>query len=200
MRRDTKQILLDKGLDAFFSKGYNNTGIQEVLAAAKVPKGSFYHYFRSKEDFGVQVIEHYGAQSENFLRELFESDNGQTPLMRLRSFFDAGLEMCGSAKSIRGCLIGNMSQEMGSLCPAFDKVLEHKWRTVRFYLSQCLSQAREQGEIGNQESAEDLADFLINGWQGAMMRVKVVGSVEPLENFIRLVFARVIQVEQVQAA
>ncbi len=192
MKRDTKRQLLERGLDIFCRKGYNNTGIQEVLDAAGVPKGSFYHFFKSKEDFGLQVIEHYAARSSRQMQVYFE-DATRTPLTRLRHFFEDGCTLFKTPENARGCFMGNMSQEMGSLSPAFESSLEEKWRRLRSHFASCIRQAREQGEIQNEESPEMLADFLMNGWQGALMRIKVSGCSEPLKVFTTIVFDRVLQ-------
>ena len=59
MRQNTRQKILEVGAEIIHLKGYNHTGLQEILQAAGVPKGSFYNYFKNKEDFGLQVIDFF---------------------------------------------------------------------------------------------------------------------------------------------
>ena len=183
---DTKQRLLEMGLELLLKQGYNRTGIQEVLGAVGVPKGSFYHYFKSKEDFGVQVIEHYASKS---LLEM-EACLGQpaAPLERLKNFFTMGREQLKADNFSGGCLIGKLTQEMGDLNRAFERCLEKKYRAIRERLAVCLAEAQNEGQIGQMASAEDLADFLLNSWQGAIMRTKVAKSEAPLKQFDHMVF------------
>ncbi len=61
-KQDTKTALLQAGMDIMLEKGYSNTGIQEVLSSLGVPKGSFYHYFESKESFAVAIIQHFDQE------------------------------------------------------------------------------------------------------------------------------------------
>jgi TetR/AcrR family transcriptional repressor of nem operon len=83
----TKEKILTVGAEIIHRKGFNNTGIQEILKAAEVPKGSFYFYFKSKEDFGLNLIDFFGnilfAKSDEYL-----NDSRGTPIERLRRFFN----------------------------------------------------------------------------------------------------------------
>ena len=191
MVRDTKKILLDKGLEILMHKGYNHTGIQEVLSAVGVPKGSFYHYFKSKHDFGMQILEHYGQQTEAKCQEIFE-DPSATPLTRLKNFFTYGREKMTANNFSGGCFIGNMAQEMGDLCPEFQTVLESKMVTMRGHFVTSLTEAKASGELKTDFPPEDLADFLINSWHGALMRMKVAKSSRPLDVFTDAVFDRLV--------
>ena len=191
MAKDTRERLLKKGLETFMAKGYNNTGIQEVLAAVGVPKGSFYHYFKSKHDFGLQTLEHYAGEMMEMADQIF-LDPDVSPLQRLRNFFDNAREMMAANCFSGGCLMGNMSQEMGDLCPEFEAVLEKKWCNMRDRFATCIREARALGEINTELPAEVLADFLINSWQGALTRMKVAKSADPLDVFTTAVFDRLV--------
>lgn len=191
MVRDTKQRLLDKGLEILMHKGYNHTGIQEVLQSVGVPKGSFYHYFKSKHDFGLQILEHYTAKSSQETAEIL-TDPEQEPLQRIRNFFAAGrahFEECGYSG---GCFIGNLAQEMGDLCPRFQEVLEDKFEAQRQHFLNCLVEARDNGQLDRSVNCEDMADFLINSWQGALMRMKVAKSPRSLDIFTSTVFEKLV--------
>jgi len=86
MKSETKNRILKAGARIMLEHGFNHTGLQEVLQAAEVPKGSFYFYFQSKEDFGLQCIGYY---AENFFAraDRFLQDPARPPLQRLRRFF-----------------------------------------------------------------------------------------------------------------
>lgn len=192
MAKETRQILLQNGLEIMIRKGFNNTGIQEILVAAGVPKGSFYHFFKSKEDFGIKVLDYYGQQSKEYMTAVFHDPN-RSPLACLRAFFEEGIKMMSCPENHRGCLIGNMTQEMGSLSPAFEVCLEKKWADVRGLLADCLRRAIAAEEICNSEDPDQLADFLVNSWQGAMMRMKVSQDPETLKSFVAIIFGTVLR-------
>jgi len=186
-KQDTKVALLEAGMDIMLEKGYTNCGIQEVLSSLGVPKGSFYHFFDSKENFAVAIIQHYDQiYSAALLRTLRNPQ--QTPLQRLRTYCETGKEMFLSKECRKGCLIGNLSQEMSDQSETLRKVLSTvmlKWRDV---FAQCIEEGQNIGEITKVCSADQLAELLNAGWGGAVMRAKTVKTVEPMEIFIDLMF------------
>jgi len=172
-------------------KGYNNTGLQEVLKDARVPKGSFYHYFGSKEDFGLAILDRYAQDSEEFLA--FHLDNGEIPpLDRLHGFFEAATRRYDAEGCWGGCLLGNLGQELSDQNQVFRDRVETilgGWQ-VRF--AKCLKEAALRGEIGTDRDADELADFILDSWEGAILRMKVTKTVHPLERFIHVVFGTVL--------
>ena len=172
-------------------KGFNNTGIQEVLSAVNVPKGSFYHYFKSKEDFGICVLEHYAEASIEMTRSVL-GDTNISPLQRLKNFFDFSRQKMAANQYCGGCLFGNLSQEMGDQSPAFETLLEKKWQLMRVGFMNCIEEGRNLGEIPPGLPAEVLADFMINSWQGALLRMKVSKSPQPMDVFTKAVFERLV--------
>lgn len=82
---ETKDRILKVGIDILSKKGYNNVGLKEILALANVPKGSFYHYFKSKEDFGIQVISKYSSVGLCFLSSILKM-NHYLPNLELSVF------------------------------------------------------------------------------------------------------------------
>lgn len=191
VKKDTRNLLIEKGLEIFLTKGFNNTGIQEVLKEVGVPKGSFYHFFKSKDDFGLQVIEAYSERSKEHMESIF-SDASVPPIERIRNFFDSALEKMRDSGFRGGCLIGNFSQEMGDLCPVFEKKLESKIRTMVSHIADCLDEAKKAGTMKNTQSSQELAEFLVDGWQGALLRMKVAKSERPLLVFLKTVFTSVL--------
>src|SRR6185369_6393139 len=104
-KQDVRTALLETGMEMMFDKGYTNTGIQEILSALKVPKGSFYHYFDSKEAYTVEIIRHFEKEyKEELVRVL--GNTKETPLKRLRTYCDTHLAMLKAQECRRGCLIG----------------------------------------------------------------------------------------------
>lgn len=111
-RQDTRTALLQAGMDIMLTKGYSNTGIQEVLNTLGVPKGSFYHYFESKEHFAVCIIRQFDQDHTGNLLRILRNPS-QSPLQRLRTFCDTKRELILSQDCRHGCLIGNLSQGNG---------------------------------------------------------------------------------------
>ncbi len=185
-KQETKTALLEVGMDMMMDKGYTNTGIQEVLSSLGVPKGSFYHYFDSKENYAVEIIHHFDRQySANLMRTLRNPQ--QTPLERLRAYCEAGKEKLAAQDCRRGCLIGNLSQEMSDQSEVLRQELSQVMRKWRDMFAACIDEGQQAGEITSCWTADELAELFSCGWGGAVMRSKTVKSTEPLDIFIRLV-------------
>jgi TetR/AcrR family transcriptional repressor of nem operon len=192
-KTDTKTILLDAGMDIMFEKGYTNTGISEVLNSVGVPKGSFYHYFDSKEDFALEIIRYFDSgYSERLIQTL--RDCNCSSVQRLRNYCQSGRDNLAAANCCRGCLIGNLSQEMADQSEVLRQALStvmSKWRDL---FAACIEEGQQKGEIRTSCGAHALAELFLSGWEGAMMRAKTTKSLEPLDVFVDLMFELVLKV------
>jgi len=191
-KEGTKTQLLQAGLDIMLEKGYNNTGIQEVLQRVGVPKGSFYYYFDSKEEFGLEIIDVFDQMYTEKVRTSLD-DKNQTPLQRLRTYCEESRKYLESMKCRKGCLIGNLSQEMADQSEIFRARLEEiltKWRN-RF--AKTISEGQEAGEIPKELDTVELAEFFLAGWEGAVMRSKTTKHTAPQQAFISIMFNHVLK-------
>jgi TetR/AcrR family transcriptional regulator, transcriptional repressor for nem operon len=191
-RDDTRTVLLETGRRIFSEKGYTASGLEAVLQAAGVPKGSFYYYFNSKEDFGLQVINHFAESYEEVLNRFLE-DESLSPLERLRRLFESTVERLETQGCRHGCLVGSLSQEMANQSEVFrSRLMEiFQQRVKRF--ADCLRQAQAAGEVPEQLDVNQLAEFWLNSWQGAILRAKIVRSTAPLRTFLDVIFGYVLQ-------
>ena len=185
-RKDVRSVILEKGARIIHKKGFNHTGIQEILDAAGVPKGSFYHYFRSKEDFGLNLLDYYALYFIS--RAEILKDRKGSPIKRLKDFFGGFLLLFESIGCELGCPIGNLSQEMGDLSPVFRKRLEEIFLMIRSRIEEVLNEALRGGAIPGSLDARETADFIINSWEGAIVRMKVQKNAEALRLFDRMIF------------
>lgn len=190
-RQDTRDKLVQVGADIIARQGFNATGINTVLSTAGVPKGSFYYYFSSKEDFGLAVIESFVEAYEARLEAIL-GDTSRPPLERLRNYFRAGMADMASSECARGCLIGNLGQELSAQSDVFRARLDQVFRGWERRLGECLAAAREAGDIPADQDVEALASFILAGWEGAILRAKMVKSTQPMQGFIDVFFGRVL--------
>ncbi len=186
-KQDTKIALIQAGMDIMLEKGYTNTGIQEVLSSLSVPKGSFYHYFESKENFAVAIIQHVDQEySAQLLRALRNPD--ETPLQRLKTYCETGKRSFLSQECRKGCLIGNLSQEMSDQSETLRKELSNVISKRVALFARCIEEGQKTGEITQVCSASKLAEFFNSGWNGAYTHAKTVKNIEPMDTFIEVMF------------
>ena len=156
-----------------------------------MPKGSFYNYFDSKAEFGVECLRNYGV---HWVAELEKAlaDEESPPLERVRNWYRRCREEVLEKGYARGCLAGNLAQELGDAHPLFHRELHRVFGQFQERIARCLAEAQAESELEPDVPAPELAAFIINAWQGALLRMKASGSAEPLENFDRMIFDRLL--------
>lgn len=192
IRTDTREELIRVGTEIIAEKGFNTTGIEAVLKTAGVPKGSFYYYFPSKEAFGLAVIDHFALDYRQKLDSYLKNQRF-SPLTRIRRYLEAGIGAMDDRQCSRGCPIGNLGQELAGQNEKFRTRLEQVFICWRQRFAECLEAARQAGEIGADSDVEQLAEFLLMGWEGASLRAKVTKSVKPMQDFITILFNKVLK-------
>src|SRR3981081_4741621 len=140
----TKQRLIDAGLRMLLEQGYNSLGIQALLEATGTPKGSFYHHFKDKEDFALQVIDQYmGYVHAGLAAGLV--DESRPPLKRVRRFFELTLQNYRK-EGYLGCLLGGLGQELSGVSEVFRRKIEGCFSAIAERLASCLGEARPGGD------------------------------------------------------
>jgi len=191
-KRDTKAEIIDVGTEMISLQGYNATGIDAVLKRAGVPKGSFYHYFGSKEEFGLQVIDNFAELYRERLDGFFDAPEVK-PLDRIRNYLESGLAALSACQCSKGCLIGNLGQELADQNERFRERLDQIFAAWKERLADCLQQAQQRGELNRELNCSVIAGFILSGWEGAVLRAKVMRSPQPLHDFIDTIFATVLK-------
>ena len=191
MKTNTKIRILKAGAGIVLQKGFFNTGLSEVLEKARVPKGSFYFYFKNKEDFGLQLIDLFAGYLVSNAEGFYQNEK-LSPLEKVRRLFKWQAESFQKSDFKGGCPIGNLSLEMGDRNPAFRKKLNQAFIDIKKNLAAHLAQAREQGIISDSTDIEETTDFILNSWEGTLMQMKVSKSLIPYKIFDRMVFERIL--------
>lgn len=187
-RTTQKQInrenLLTEGVNLLMAQGYHGTGLKEILDAVKIPKGSFYNYFGSKENFGAEVIQHYITP---FIQQL--SGHLENPdidaLTALQRYFNEIILELEKADFKGGCLLGNLMGELGDTSEICRASLQTAVKRYRDLLRAGIEQAQREGTVRTDKSATEMADLLVNAFQGALLRMKIEKSSAPLKQCCR---------------
>jgi TetR/AcrR family transcriptional repressor of nem operon len=183
----TRDHLIEVGLELMRRHGYGATGLQEILAAAGVPKGSFYHHFGSKEKFTAAVLERYVTLADEHARQMLDSGR-QPPLKRLRRYFEDLIRVAGPSAPIPGCLIGNLSLEVAGASSLLQGRLSSSFAHWQTAIALVLRDAVKKGELPQSTRPEALAGFMLNCWEGALLRSQADQSDAPLRDFLHYVF------------
>ncbi|NRA84774.1 MAG: TetR family transcriptional regulator C-terminal domain-containing protein [Gammaproteobacteria bacterium] len=180
--QDTKAELIRSGLEQLTENGFASSGIDLILKKVGVPKGSFYHYFASKEAFGQAVLENYANYFANKL-DNYLVDQSYPALIRIGNFVEDAKTGMLKYHFKRGCLVGNLGQEVDSLPESFRPQLIAIFVCWQHRLATCLKEAQIEQQLSNDTDCELLADNFWIGWEGAVSRAKLVQSTNPLQNY-----------------
>jgi TetR/AcrR family transcriptional repressor of nem operon len=192
MATDAKKRMLKEGAIIVHRKGFNATGVAEIVKAAGVPKGSFYFYFDSKEAFGLELIDEYSLMIARIAKAHF-TDETKNALERIRAFFSSFVDFFTENEFRDGCPIGNLCLEMGDISGPFQEKLKSAIEALQKGMATIISQGQKQGEILPDVPPELIADFLFSGFQGVLLQMKVKKSIESYRAFETLAFDRMLE-------
>jgi TetR/AcrR family transcriptional regulator, transcriptional repressor for nem operon len=173
----TQEKLLKAAINLFHEFGYNGTSVQDIVGAAKVPKGSFYNYFKSKEALAIAASDIFYPYALGFL----ELENTSSPVGRLRKYLRLTLGEMQRYGYVRGCLVGNFATEITNATPALKKRVTELLDEATRRIAVVISQAQEAGEIDPRLPTMDLARFILNSLYGAIFRSKTDRTERPMK-------------------
>ena len=193
MKEDNINRILDLGVEIIGRKGYHNLGLKELLDEAGIPKGSFYYYFKSKEDFGQKVISHYAENVLKYMNDILQDDS-KSPGERLRIMFKDREKVYRNSGFREGCLMGTCSTELAGEYKSMQLLLEDKFLGWREVIDRCIVEGQKKGEFKTDLPSNDLADFIINNWEGALVRMKAARSIKPYLLFVDFTMRLILKV------
>jgi len=181
MTATTKERILEAAEEIMLTKGFHSVGLAEILAAVQVPKGSFYHHFSSKEQFGVELIAHYVEGNTTQMRRFFES-SGTTALQQLTDYWAYQIGTATQGECKQCCLVVKLGLEVASFSEPMRKVLAEGLKTWRGIFEKAVRAGQIDGSIRSGLDPVETAAAIQDHWQGALQRMQVEKSVAPLRS------------------
>ena len=168
----TKQHIIDTGYQLISAKGFTSVGLAEILKIAAVPKGSFYHYFESKEQFGEAIIQDYFNQYLAQLDQLFAVNAEQTALEQLMNYWQLWLSCKTNNCDQNKCLVVKLSAEVADLSETMRIALRNGSEQIIERIAQCIKTGIVDKSICQQNEYES-ANMLYSMWLGASLLSKL---------------------------
>lgn len=179
--------ILDAGSEVIRKNGYHNVGVNQILKACDIPKGSFYNFFESKEDFVNKAVDRYGQFGLERIT-FFMTDPAKSPIERLKWFYAENIEANKADGLNGGCLVNNLSMELGSGNPKTAQIIDQWFNKWVDKIADCVREGQAQGEIIDTMSAREIAEYLHAGFSGTFPSMKVRRNTEFMDSWNRMTF------------
>lgn len=171
-KNPTRQHIINTGYQLISAKGFTGVGLAEILKTAAVPKGSFYHYFKSKEQFGEAIIEDYFNQYLARLDTYFVASTEQTALEQLMGYWQLWLTCSSDSDNQNKCLVVKLSAEVADLSDSMRIALRNGSEQVIAHIAQAIKAGMADNSLC-QQNAEESASLLYSMWLGASLLSKL---------------------------
>jgi len=187
-----REILLTSGLRLIHEKGFAGASVRDIVAAAGVPQGSFTNHFRTKEAFGVAVLErYYGFIGALMQRTLL--NQRRRPLERIRSYIVELIDILEDGWTTKGCILGNFSAEITDENEVIRLRVAEILQEIQEAVEGCLKDAVRARELPGRTRTAELAAFFVSSQQGATLLCKATRSAEPMRRFRRVFFGSILK-------
>jgi TetR/AcrR family transcriptional repressor of nem operon len=183
-RPSVKSQLIERTFTVFLAQGYEGASVNDLVAAAGVPKGSFYNHFPSKEALAVEHVRRYVAELE--LEALVDSKG--PAIQALREHFEHRIAARAATGLENGCLLGNFSTGAPLGCMELRAAVDEGFTRWQGSVAALLRRAQEQGEVDREISADELATYVVGAFEGAIASAKTSGNPDNVMSFMDMTF------------
>ena len=163
----TRTRLLDAAQRLMLAKGFAATTVDEICEAAKLTKGSFFHYFESKDELGKTVLERFCANGKQMLEAVYGGE--RDPLKRVYRQIEAVAMMSQDPKLGKGCLLGCFAQELSDTHPQIRAICCQEFDAWAKRLGQDLAHAKTQYAPKASFDPQELAEHFIAVVEGSLI-------------------------------
>ncbi len=177
----TRDHILATGRGLVAQRGFAGMGLNELLKTASVPKGSFYHYFSSKEDFGCNLLEQYMSQYMSRLDEILTT-KGPDARTRLMQYWSLWTSSQTSGDACVQCLIVKIGAEISDVSDEMREILEDGTRQIGMRLSEAIAEGQADNSISQTVEPDLLGAALYEMWLGASLVAKLSRNRDPFLN------------------
>lgn len=191
---DTRERILDAGVEIMLERSFHSVGLNQLLSAVNVPKGSFYHYFKSKEQFGVEVLRHYSKQANGKRHQILTNlEISENPIERLVFMLNAGVESIQDGGCKCPCLLQKVAIEVVNSSETMREALADGFAEMIVIFKEVLDEAVAKNYLPRELNTESEAQFILDLWAGAQQRTAIIHEVTPLRHAIAVIRDRLAQ-------
>ena len=179
--RSTKERIFDAAEAIMLEKSFHSVGLNEILKSEQVPKGSFYHHFESKEQFGVEMLKHYVSNASDYKRRILLSTEPEpNPRQRLLTYLESTIAAFMANEGKCPCLVGKLASEVSDFSDAMRQVLAEGCKEWAGITEMLLREGLKKNLLTCPQDPALTAGLIGDLWTGAMQRASIERRAEPL--------------------
>ncbi|MCK9613096.1 MAG: TetR/AcrR family transcriptional regulator [Bacteroidales bacterium] len=182
-----KRLIIREGYHLMRQHGYQGASVDEIVKNLEIPKGSFYYYFKNKEDFALEVLEYYINIVEKRIERIL-TDPDISPKQRIIKLYSDNID---NYTNLGGTIYGNFAAtlmlELGEKNQQISEVVMKFYENIKSLHIICLNQARKAGEIDRNADIEKITKLIVFSWEGAVLRANTLKNIKSLFVFRELV-------------
>lgn len=186
-QKHSREDIIAQGRELFRLQGYHNTGLSDILRECGIPKGTFYNYFNSKEDFAIEALQNYSSEIQKLI-STYTNFKQFSPAKRLQRFYNQLIALNKNEGSDRGCLLMNFSSELGGLSPKIASVVNEEFSKWLALLSPTIQEAQAEGQLSTSYQAKDIGRYLHLQIFGNMALMKAENSTRQMKQNMDMAF------------
>lgn len=183
-KKYNKEDILLTGLFLMRRQGYHHTGVSDILKQSGIPKGSFYNFFHSKEDFTIQLLHLYGERINKVLQDALRQTDA-SPLKRIITFYSQLMKAYAEEEARNGCLVMNLATEVSGYNDRLAEAASSIFQGWMASLAEVVREGQLNGSIRDHDHAADMAEFIHLAFYGALVRSKMTRSIAPQRDVLR---------------
>lgn len=183
-----RTLAVDKGVPLLRKNGYHNTSAADIVDSIAIPKGTFFGMFKTKEDFGLEVLQQYIDNSLDFMELHLYGNKGISAGKRLQMFYGAVSQCYIDEGCAHGCLLNNLTSEVAGYNDAFSRLAQRGHALIIDKLEPCVEEAQEKGDFRSDIDSYELTYFIHTSFDGAVLKMKGERNEKALKIFMKTIF------------
>ena len=181
-----REQIIEIATSIVHSKGYESTSVNDILHAAQIGKGQFYHYFSSKEEMGLAIVDHcFEKWNQRVIKDILESD--KEPKVKINLMLECAVQRHKDNGSKCGCFFGNLAIELSEHNEVFREKLNRVFELWINHLEIILNEIMEHEELPIQTDSHTLAQVIVSMLEGGILLMKNRQDIQVLVNVAHVI-------------
>lgn len=187
-KKYNEQLAIAKGVSLFRKNGYHHTSAADIVDTLDIPKGTFFGMFNTKEEYVLEVLQHYIDDTLAYMEKILYGNTTVPPSNRLQLFYKSLSSYFTNEGCAYGCLLNTLTSEIGGYNDAFSQLIRKGHAQFIDKIEPCVREAQDAKEFRSDIDSREMTYFIHTSFDGAIVKMKGVRNDEALKIFLNTIF------------